>query len=71
MTQTELIEKARRGERITKADAPNSIIDAKKDVGEHRHNWRPIVCDSDHDVCECGDCGEQRVFVCNFDDDMS
>lgn len=71
MTQTELIEKARRGERITRADSPFSLFEKKEDIGQHRKNWRPIVCDNDHDVCECSDCGEQRVFPCNFDDDMS
>lgn len=71
MTQTELIHKAEKGERITKSDSEYSLFSEVKNVGPHRHNWRPIVCNSDNDVCECSDCGKQQVFKCNFDDDMS
>lgn len=74
MTNTELIQKAGRGERITKAEAPCSLFDAvKTDAEPHDcYNYaRPIVCNSDDDVVECHRCGKQWVTGCNFDDDMS
>lgn len=82
MTQRELIEKHRRGERITKADSKYSCFEAV-DLERQRahcigrgHSWRPIVCGRDadgdeRDVCECGGCGEQREMSCNFDEDCS
>ena len=73
MTKTELIAMARRGERIPKQ--PHSLHDAEvhKSAGpcRHPHGWRTIVCDGTDDVCECPDCGAQRVMACNFDDDFS
>ena len=76
-TQTQLIEKHRRGERISKAEAPHSIfeqVDTEQANAKCRHRghwWRPIVCNGDIDICECGYCGEQRERGCDFDEDMS
>jgi hypothetical protein len=70
MTQTELIEMERRGERIPRQ--PHSLHDAQKGGHcTHPHGWRTIVCDGTSDVCECPDCGGHSVMACNFDDDYS
>jgi hypothetical protein len=71
MKQTELIAKAERGERITKAEAPCSLFVAPVEIGAHTCRWRDIVCDGDQDVVECAHCGRQRVCGCTFDDDYS
>ncbi len=70
-TQTELIEKARRGERITVEEAPHSLFGEERITAVHEHKDRTIVCDGDHDVVECLRCGRQSVVPCNFDEDCS
>lgn len=76
LSQRELVEKHRRGERITKAEAEYSMFDAEdaekaKQCGHH-HSWRCIVCwDSEADIDECRNCGRQVEHACNFDEDMS
>jgi hypothetical protein len=74
VTNTELIAKAMRGERITKTEAPASLFERINGGAEPHYCepfGRPIVCNSDDDVIECGKCGRQWVGRCNFDDDMS
>lgn len=69
-TSANLIQKAERGERVTKDEAGLSTYPAA--VGSCAvHDWRVIVCDESKDLVECRKCGAQAVFVCNFDDDMS
>lgn len=72
-TQTELIEKARRGERITKADSEHVLFDAcDKMLAETCcHQWRTVVCNNEHDVDECYKCGTQVVGRCTFDEEYS
>ncbi len=77
LSQRELVEKFRRGERITKADSEYSMFDAtdtqrQETCRTRGHSWRVIVCwDSDTDINECTNCGHQIATACNFDEDMS
>jgi len=76
MTQQDLVEKFRRGERITRSDAEYSMFDAEdlekaKRCG-YQHDWRCIVCwDSEYDIDECRSCGKQSIHRCTFDDDFA
>ncbi len=72
MSQTELVQAAQRGERITKVQSEHVLFDAPGQPCEgFNHHWRTIVCNNDRDVCECSRCGAQSVMSCNFDEDMS
>lgn len=77
VTQRQLVEKYRRGERITKADAEYSMFEAvdekrREICRAHGHRPRVIVCwDSEADITECSNCGEQRETSCTFDEEMS
>ena len=68
-TQTELIEKAERGERISHSEAEHVLFDQTKSGPCSCHSWRTIVCDGARDVLECSKCGTQQVSPCNFDED--
>lgn len=70
MTQKELIEKVRCGERI---HTEFSIHEKEQKPCKHNmHMWRVIVCDdSEWDVVECWRCGMQKISRCNFDEDYS
>lgn len=69
MSPKDLIEMAKRGERIPRQ--PHSLHDERKDIQCPHRTWRVIVCDNEHDVCECLNCGEQRLMACNFDDEYA
>lgn len=70
MNATELIEMAKRGERIPRQ--PHSLH-AEQQPGDcsHRAEWRCIVCNEIEDIMECPICGAHRVTTCNFDEEMS
>lgn len=73
-TQEELVRKAQRGERITKAEAEYSMFEAPLDkCPMPYHSWRVIVCASaiDEDVSECRGCGKQITHGCTFDEECS
>ena len=75
-TQRGLVEKFRRGERITKEDSEYSLFTSVNEFKAtqcgHLHMWRCIVCwDSEADIVECLNCGKQAEHPCNFDDDFS
>ena len=59
------------GQRVETDSTLSSFITTP--VNCKRHKWRTVACDSasDNDVCECAECGEQRVFRCNFDEEYS
>lgn len=71
MTEERLIEKARRGERITRAEAEYSMFVEVQNIGPHACDGRVIVCYGDDDVSECRKCGRQWVHGCTFDEEMS
>ena len=77
VTQRALVEKYRSGERITKADSNCVLfdeIDRKRQeiCFAHGHRYRVVVCwDSEADIHECSNCGEQMESGCNFDEDFS
>ena len=70
-TTAQLIEMARRGERIPRQ--PHSLHDQVKPgvCISHHSSWRTIVCDGDNDIVECYHCGDQRLVSCNFDEDFA
>lgn len=73
MTQTELIERARRGKLVVNLHSLHRPGVSGKWVPRHLcpHDggWRTIVCDNEHDVVECSRCGAQRIAACNFDEE--
>jgi len=77
VTQRQLVEKFRRGERITKADTEHSLVEAideerREICRAHGHRWRVIVCwDSEADICECTNCGEQIETSCSLDEECA
>ena len=77
LTPRQLVEKFRRGERITKADAEYSMFEAvdekrREICRAHGHRWRCIVCwDSEADIDECSNCGTQVESSCTFDEDFA
>jgi hypothetical protein len=70
-TQTDLVEKARRGERITHDEAEHVLLDRTRLGPCSAHAWRVIVCTDIDDVLECRKCGAQQVSPCNFDEDYA
>lgn len=66
-TDTELIEMAKRGERIPRQK--HSLHDEQMHGPCDHRDWRVILCNEEDDVLECQRCGAQRVTKCNFDDD--
>jgi hypothetical protein len=76
VTQKQLVEKFRRGERLTNSDTQYSMFDAvdieAAKLCGHHHEWRCIVCwDSEADINECSKCGTQVESACHFDEDFS
>ncbi len=66
--QRAAIEAVRRGERVS----GQFSIHTEQKPGPCTHpHWRTLFCDSETDVVECRDCGEQRLAVCNFDDEYA
>jgi hypothetical protein len=70
-SEERLLDKAKRGQRITRAEAEYSMFDEPQDIGLHSCNGRVILCYGDDDVSECRKCGRQWVHGCTFDEEMS
>ena len=70
MTTAEAIAAVRRGERVTNEHSTKASEDADKAQRCH-HFWRTLFCDNETDVVECGNCGQQKLARCNFDDEYA
>lgn len=74
MSDIELIEQLRRGERIRRDQAVYSMYDEHdRTKPKHFCDGRIIVCCSkdDTDISECRICGRQWLHGCTFDEDCS
>lgn len=65
---SELIEAAKRGERI-KTNSSLFDIELPRCPTGYAHKWRVILCEYPLDVVECCKCGRQAVTECDFDEE--